>query len=304
MNAMPARVLAAFDFAEPSLEALRQGRALAHGLGGTLAACHVLPAVHDLSLIVPQAGIIVEADQIAEVERTRNALVEHARTTLGLELGQVFVERGKPYAEIVRRAETYGADFIVVGTHGRAGLARVVLGSVAERVARHAHCSVLVARPAHRTGVVLAATDLSDPSLPAIAAGAAAAERSGAQLVVVSVLDWAMPGAAAATGMVSALPALPTPELTREIRDALRSTLEHAMTRVEATGEARVLEGSPASAIVDCAEELGAELVVVGTHGRTGLTRLALGSVAERVIRAAGCSVLAVRLARHRNVDP
>lgn len=301
---MHAKVLAAFDFAEPSLEALRQGRALAHRLGGTLAACHVLPAVRDLSLIMPQAGVLVEADQIAEVERTRNALVEHARTKLGLELDQVFVERGQPYAEIVRRGEAHGADFIVVGTHGRAGLARVVLGSVAERVARHAHCSVLVARPGRRAGVVLAATDLSDPSLPAIGAGAAAAERSGARLVVVSVLDWALPTAAAATGVVSALPALPTPELTREVRDALRSTLEHAMTRVGATGEARVLEGSAASAIVDCAEEVGAELVVVGTHGRTGLARLALGSVAERVIRAAGCSVLAVRLAGRRNVEP
>jgi nucleotide-binding universal stress UspA family protein len=59
-----------------------------------------------------------------------------------------------------------------------------------------------------------------------------------------------------------------------------------------------VLEGSAASAIVACAEELGAGLVVVGTHGRTGLARLTLGSVAERVIRGAGCSVLAVRLAR------
>ena len=70
------------------------------------------------------------------------------------------------------------------------------------------------------------------------------------------------------------------------------------MKRVGATGEVKVLEGPVASSIVACAEELGAELIVVGTHGRTGLARLTLGSVAEHVIRNAGCSVLAVRSPR------
>jgi nucleotide-binding universal stress UspA family protein len=297
---MSRKVLAALDFGEPSLEALRQARTLAHGIGGTLAVCHVLPAVHDLSLIYPQGGVVVEAEQIAEVEQTRSALVKHASTELGLELDEVFVERGKAYAEIVRRGEACGADFIVVGTHGRAGLARVVLGSVAERVARHAHCSVLVARPIHGNPVVVAATDLSDPSLPAITAGAAAAQRMGARLVVVSALDWTSPAAVQGLGVVAAVPALPPPALVQQARDVLRSTLEQAMERLGVAGEARVLEGSIASAIVACAEELGAELVVVGTHGRTGLARLALGSVAERVIRGAGCSVLAVRSHRAR----
>jgi nucleotide-binding universal stress UspA family protein len=295
---MPSKVLAALDFGEPSLEALRQARELAHGLGGTLAVCHVLPAVRDLSQLFPQGGVIVESDQIAEEERTRKALAEHARTALGLELTEVFVDRGEAYAEIVRRSETHGADFIVVGSHGRSGLSRVVLGSVAERVARHAHCSVLVARDVRKGGIVVAATDLSDPSLPAITAGAAAAQRSGARLVVVSAIDWTSPGSVQALGLIGAVPALPPPELCEEVRGVLRSTLEQAMGRLGVVGEARVLEGSAASAIVACAEELGAGLVVVGTHGRTGLARLTLGSVAERVIRGAGCSVLAVRLAR------
>jgi nucleotide-binding universal stress UspA family protein len=290
---MPAKVLVAVDFGEPSLEALRQARALAHGLGGTLAACHVLPAAPDLSLIFPKKGFIDEEDP-GEVRRVREALEQHARSSFGLELGEVFVERGEPYAAIVRRAEAYGADFIVVGSHGRSGLARAVLGSVAERVVRYAHCSVMVARPARTSGVVVAATDLSDSSLPAVAAGAEAARRSGARLVVVSAFDWPdtmLP----VMGMIAAMPALPPSELRPQMRDLLRQTLEQAMARVGATGEARVLDGSAASAIVACADELGAELVVVGTHGRTGLLRLTLGSVAERVIRGAGCSVLAVR---------
>jgi nucleotide-binding universal stress UspA family protein len=68
------------------------------------------------------------------------------------------------------------------------------------------------------------------------------------------------------------------------------------MASLGVVGAARVLDGSPASAIVACAENLRAELVVVGSRGRTGLARMVLGSVAEGVIRNASCSVLAVRL--------
>ena len=72
-------------------------------------------------------------------------------------------------------------------------------------------------------------------------------------------------------------------------------TIEKELERVGAKGEAFAVDGTPASAVAKKAEEIDAELVVVGTHGRTGLARLTLGSVAESVVRAAGCSVLVVR---------
>lgn len=289
------KILVALDFGEPSLEALRQGRALAHEFGGTLAVCHVLPIVPDLAAIFSGGSIGRPGETTAEDSRTREALGEYARGKIGLELTEVFVERGTPYAEIVRRADLWRADFVVIGSHGRTGLARAVLGSVAERVARHAHCSVLVARPSSGNPVVLVATDLSDPSLPAIEAGAAAAKRSGSRLVVASALEWSNPASNSVVGLVGALPALPTAELQEQMRDATRSTIERAMAQVGAVGEARVLDGSPVSALVSCAEDLRARLLIVGSRGRTGLARLALGSVAESVIRSAPCSVLAVR---------
>jgi nucleotide-binding universal stress UspA family protein len=295
MTTAVTRVLVGIDFGEPSLEGLRQARELAHGVGGGVAACHVLPATHDLSLLFPERSLGTVADGAHAEETTRKALQDHARTKLGLELTDVFIERGAAYAELVRRAELWGASFIVVGSHGRTGLARAVLGSVAERVARYAHCSVLVARPSPVSGPVLVATDLSDLSLPALAAGAAAAQRNGVPLVVASALEWHEAGFASAGGIIAMLPPIPPVNLRQEMRDTLHSALEGAMAQNQVVGEARVLDGSPAGAIVACAEGLGASLVVVGTHGRTGLGRLALGSVAERVIRGAGCSVLAVR---------
>jgi nucleotide-binding universal stress UspA family protein len=291
------KVLAAFDFGEPALEALRQARELAHGMGGSLAACHVLPPDPDFSLLFPGRSLDVTAGTATDDVGARKALEERARSELGLELTELFIERGSAYAEIVRRAETWGAGLVVVGSHGRTGVARTVLGSVAERVVRHAHCSVLVARPSPKKGVVIAATDLSDPSLAAIVAGRDAAKRIGARLVVVSAIEWTGFAARPSEGLIGALPPLPPAELQREMNDALRSMLETAMARCAAVGEARVLNGSAASAIVSCAGELGASLVVVATHGRTGLKRLALGSVAELVVRGAECSVLAVRTA-------
>jgi universal stress protein A len=154
-----------------------------------------------------------------------------------------------------------------------------------------------VARPVQKPGLVVAATDLSDPSLPAIAAGAAAAERRGARLVVLSVLEWGSAMPMPALGMFGTLPAIPPPEVQQQVRDALASAVEQAMARLNVKGEVVIADGSPASGIVQAAEELGAELVVVGTQGRTGLARLALGSVAEQVIRTASSSVLTVRKA-------
>lgn len=289
------KVLVALDFGDSSLEALRQARTLAHGIGATVAACHVLPAAHDLSGLFPARVAAADIDVVAEDRQVSDALKDRVRTKLGLELSELFIERGAPYAQLVRRAESYAADFIVVGTHGRTGLAHLMLGSVAERVVEHTHCSVLVARPPHRAGVVVAATDMSEPSLAAVAAGADAAKRSGARLVVVSALDWTAYATDAVAGLIGAVAVVPPEELQREVRDALRSTLEQAMTRLGVVGEAQVLDGPAASAIVEYAEEVGAELVVVGTHGRTGLKRIALGSVAEQVIRGAGCSVLVAR---------
>jgi nucleotide-binding universal stress UspA family protein len=289
------KILAGLDFGDASLEALRQARALAHATSGSLAACYVLPAVHDLAALFPAQSIGVPSGTLADDGPTRETLIAHVRVKLGIELNEVFVERGAAYAELVRRAEQIGADLIAVGSHGRTGLARLMLGSVAERVVRHAHCSVLVARAAEKTGVVLAATDLSPPSLSAVTAAAATAQRTGARLVLVSVLDWADTAPGAAAALIGVAPVQIPEEVRQQVRASLATMLVDTLARTGAPGETRVVEGEAANAIVTCAEELGAELVVVGTHGRTGLRRLALGSVAERVVRNASCSVLTVR---------
>lgn len=291
------RILATTDFSEASFVAIREAASLARD--GELAVCHVLPLGMALPHLLGPGSARTDAP-LAELETmVKEELARRIEALLGPQSRPVsiIVARGEPEAEIVRQAQAWNADLIVLKGHGTTGLSRVFLGRTAERVVRFATVPVLVVRNVQGNGIVLTASDLSDPSLPAVAAGAAEARRRGARLVLLHAIDvWPDVYAAAAGGLLGAIGTLPPPALVQEKRRALLETLEQAILREGISGEARVVEGDPAKTIALTAEEIGADLVVVGTHGRTGLSRLALGSVAERVVHTAICSVLAVRL--------
>jgi nucleotide-binding universal stress UspA family protein len=168
-------------------------------------------------------------------------------------------------------------------------------GRVAERVARSAACHVLVARPSP-SGKVLGATDFSDPSLPGVEAAVAEASRRRVPLCLLHSIDL-RPIEWAARPMAYLVPTVPS-HVADELRADALTRLQASLERFRAEGERLVVDGPAAPAIVKAARELPAELVVVGTRGRTGLSRLTLGSVAETVLSSAPCSVLVVRLAQ------
>ncbi len=293
------RVLCATDLSEASDEAIRQADAVARQEGAALALCHVVPDVQRIHALFPQRHL-AEALAAPDAERlARDALLERARALTGRGPNEVeaFVELGSGYAEILVRAESWKADLVVAASHGRTGLARVLLGSVATQLVRHAHCPVLIARASAERGIVLAATDLSDASLPAVKAAAAEATRRGATLLVLHVLDLVGPSAFISLGSPFGMASTsPSEETIRAVHSAARVTLESALAGLGASGEIEVADGEAAATILRVADERRAELVVVGTRGRSGLARVALGSVAERVVQLAACSVLAVRL--------
>lgn len=291
---MNRKILFATDFSDASEEAFRQVCAIGSRERAVVGVCHVLLRPN----AVPKwlEGQVLSD---AEVERrTGEALAGRAAAlaNAGVPQTETFVERGDFYAAIVQRAETFGADLIVVGSHGRTGVARMLLGSVAERVVRHAHCAVLVARPSPEKGPVIASTDFSDASKAGLRAAAHEAARTGSELVALHVFDVDYPGGLPygvnAAGMMEALKG--TEEL-REMKEALQRAVTEAAGTLGVKTTVDVAVGDPAAAIVQRAEDLGARLVVLSTHGRTGLSRVLLGSVAEKVVRHAHVSVLAVR---------
>jgi nucleotide-binding universal stress UspA family protein len=288
-------ILAAMDLDKGSEELLRQADALARSYKVKLSVCHVLPEIFAVQPLFPQLHL-GDALKLYDLEAAvRDALLKRIRTVTGREPPQIEIEieQGTVHAGILRAADNIGAGAVVIG--GKVDHKGMhILGSSAEHVVRYSKCPVLVARSSP-AGKVLAATDFSDPALPAIEAGATEAHRRKADLTIIHAIDL----------LEMTIPSygdfytysLPPIDLSDQMRKIWEQRLEECVQHFKAKGGGLLRDGPAAAAILSAASELPAQLLVVGTHGRTGLSRLvALGSVAEAVVRAAPCSVLVVRL--------
>lgn len=135
------RVLIAVDSTPLAVHAAELGIELATTLGAEIA------FVHAIEPGLSQAPGVLPSDLIAEAEREGRRLIAGFRQLLPQSSSSLeFIQVGKPASEIVRTAKEWPADIIVIGSHGRHGIQRALLGSVAEAVMRHAPCPVLVIR--------------------------------------------------------------------------------------------------------------------------------------------------------------
>ncbi len=156
-------VCCAVDFSEPSRLAMEQAVELVRRFGGALTLVHVqeLPRAAATDLLAEPVGM---ADDLAEeLARLMEGWRSDAERILGREV-RTSILRGTPAAEIVRFARDRGFDLLVLATHGRTGLKRLVLGSVAEQVVRQAPCPVLVARRTDTSGVERSAHGPEQPA--------------------------------------------------------------------------------------------------------------------------------------------
>ncbi len=202
------------------------------------------------------------------------------------------LKEGRPASVIVDEAHRVAADLVVIGSRGRGAVTSTLLGSVAAEVVDHALCPVLIARGAALTGIVLA-EDGSEGARKAEDAIGHWPFLRGLPVRVVGVVDTAALGYDP-TGYGGAGLA----EVFEALDDACKQITADGVARlaargVKASGEVRV--GSIAFELIDAARQASADLIVVGSHGRTGIARLLLGSVARGVLHHAPCSVLIVR---------
>ena len=197
---------------------------------------------------------------------------------------------------IVEYAEAEEIDLIVLGTHGRRGLRRFLLGSVAEEVVRTAGCPVVTvphedARHTDSIERIVVPFDFSADSVWALETAKELAATYGSRLDVVHAI---MPPMAAGGVADSPLPSGVWVDIEKKIREDLVQRVE-STAGPEVPIETHVLEGRAAGRITKFAEEMGADLIVIGSHGLSGLRRFLLGSVSERVVRSAHCPVLVTR---------
>lgn len=204
------------------------------------------------------------------------------------------VARGvAPAPAILDYARDYDVDLIVMGTHGRRGVRHLLLGSVAEEVVRLARCPVFTIRASEDAPVrferILAPVDFSAFSSVAVAYAKALAALYGARLDLLHVVEEVtLPGPYGIE---------PMPTVTSGVADRAQEALLQMAAALpgEVPVEAHVLVGHAARDVLDFAAIRHTDLVVIATHGRTGIARLLLGSVAEKVVRMAPCPVFTIK---------
>ncbi|QLK26523.1 universal stress protein [Natrinema zhouii] len=219
-----------------------------------------------------------EGDEIVSDARERAADSDAPVTT--------DIVQGVPHEAIVDYAETKDVDLIAMGTHGRDGLERYVVGSVAEQVVNTAPMPVLTVRAIDDTPIypyesILVPTDGSEHATTALRTGAAVAKHHGATLHLLAVLEDQLLGSLGG-------------ESDRESR--ARDLIEDGEATANDAGVDDVVtaveSGSVPTEITSYADAEGIDLVVMGTHGRTGLDERFLGGISERVLRTAPTPVL------------
>jgi nucleotide-binding universal stress UspA family protein len=311
-------ILVAADFSEGTRQAFRVACSLAREDKTRLIVLHVAgPSIASGEPGVP--SVIAGGDRAhheALRERLRADYVPDRPLEVEFSLGE-----GDPTEAILRVAEGCGCDLVVMGTHGRTGLGRLLAGSVAEAVLRKARCPVLALRSPDRRAApsalrgraapapgsspapsgqaprwrqrpalppirtVLHPTDFSDCSKAALRVARALARDLGARLIILHV--------APRESNLGKIPALTDLPACGEALGIMRELLEDSDLKCDV--ETRLRIGHAAAEILDAAEELQCDLIVVGAHGRTGPGRLLMGSVAEAVLRGARCPILMVK---------
>lgn len=287
------KILCPVDFSEGSSVALRYAVRLANESDADLVLAH--------SWYVPPmmfAGEPTFSPDLFQVmsEDAKKGLEVSLQEAKGLGARRVSSKllTGAPWYEVVEMLDADSSfDLVVMGTHGRTGMSRVLLGSVAEKIVRHAPCSVLCVRPdatAKQFTHVLCPIDFSEASQFAVDMAVDLARPWGAGITLLHV-----------TEVPVAYSREPVPlafmrDLEKRSAELLEKAAVSLREKVSVPIATRSRIGRPGKEIVDTLDgDKSYDLVSVGSHGRTGIRRALLGSVAEKVVRHSRCPVMVAR---------
>jgi nucleotide-binding universal stress UspA family protein len=290
------RILCATDFSPSAEPAWTFAQRLALAAKAELVVLHVVPW-----LPVPMEGAfdaktyqrLAEEDLAAAQDR----LAALAREVDPRIRAVARVEDGPAAARILAAAERDQVDLVVVGTHGRSGLNRVLVGSVAEQVVQLSPRPVVTVRPVAAPGTaptrpvtrIVYPTDFSPAARRAWPWARRLAEATGAHVDILHILLEVVPDRHV------------DPAFLARAAEAIRAEAQKSADQFLAgcglpadRVSVHLAHGVESEQIVHWAQGRQADLLVMGTHGRTGILRLALGSVARRVLHTAPCPMLTV----------
>ena len=264
--------------------------------GGQVTVAHVLSNLRSAMADMSQLSRWHLVDDIDAFERQLRASSDKKLRVQVAELGlpantQIETLVGTPYIELINAVQSQGFDLVVSGTRGQAGWKRFLVGSTSDRLLRNCPCPVWVVKggQGQPPRSILVPVDFSDCSLEAVEYAAFMAQRHQATLSLVHVLE------PVSYGLDFTLLHSGKREELRERLAARMTGLTTALGAVNIKADSHIRGGVPADSILDSARTIPADLIVMGTHGRRGLSHLLCGSVAEAVLRQSRCPVLTVR---------
>ncbi|MDX2435642.1 MAG: universal stress protein [Acidobacteriota bacterium] len=287
----PTRILVPTDFSPASNRALSLAKKMASHLDAEIHLLHVRVLLDDPS---------VDSEILDEVERilaTSESATQDALERAGKNGPTTFnthIERGVAAAPVIIDAVSeYDCDLVIMGTHGRRGLNRLLIGSVAQEVVHHSPVPVLTTRAAEGGAPlprkILVAVDFSETSLEAVEWSADLAETLDAEITLLHVVEPLV----YPNFYVLESPIEDRQDIKDHCLDSLSAIATERLAGVAST--VAVTYGHVARAISTYAEENDHDLVVLATNGLTGLSHAVLGSVAESVVRLSKVPVLTVR---------
>jgi len=295
------KILFPTDFSGYSNGVLDHALAWAEGFGANVHMLHVV-TVHNFDPFNPDLGfpdIGMERSLHESAEKQMEEIAGYAADrapTVTRETRTSF----SPWTEIVTVAQEQGADLIIMATHGRKGLQKLFLGSTAEKVLEHAPCPVLLLRPDEdeimpppgQVESIVLPTDFSDEASRAAPLALELAGHFGAKLILFHCVEQDVPPPYYVAGITSIFELNDTildisrEQMAKLIPDDLADKLDHDFV---------VREGRSGQQLVSYAHEAVVDLIVMATHGHSGLEQALVGSTTDKVIRNTPCPVLVIR---------
>lgn len=297
-------ILFSTDFSDPSQHAEQYALALAKQSGGALHVLHVVDTAYVSYAAMYGQGVVVapETETLEkDLEEHVNKIVAHAKT-YGIDAhGHVVL--GKPATEIVEHAEKNGCDLIVMGSHGRSGFERLIFGSTYKGVIRTATMPVLGIKSDERefTGEdltinierIMCPLDLSEVAQTALPTAVELCKQFDATLMLLHVVDTRLE-----------LVGYPTvsPFNTPDMRKRAAELLEEMSGKItDVRVDTHTVEGLPHREIAKAVDDYDVHVLVMATHGLSGVSRALLGSTTEKSVRLAKCPVITVRPAEEED---
>lgn len=297
-------ILVPTDFSTSADRALAYAVDLADHFEASLHLLHVVDELdverYGLSEEKEQAISLRDQIQTEAFERLRRIAPDEppidVRTDVSLLLGGDVADSIREYVE------EYDIDLVAMGTHGRQGIDRLVLGSVTDNLIRRSPCPVLSVRDEGQRipdaqqasfNDLLAPIDFSEHSHEALRASKSVAKRYQTPLHLLFVAEKRVVPTFSDTGIPGVGVLEMDPEIVQNARQALEQ-LEQEIGGPKVESRYHVRKGNVAKNIIDFAETEGVGLIVMATRGYTGMTRFLMGSNTERVVRASPCPVLTI----------